>query len=414
MPRLRGTLIGLVLLASAAPARAESWTVDDDGPADFASIASAVAEVAAGDTLLVMPGHYQGFVLTRTLTILGSAGAGRPWVHGQTRVEGASSVTLAGLHCERLVLLDVPGPALVDDCVVGRKPSADYPSTGKLSIDHCAQVIVTGCLIDANGSDGHGVDSAVYQASSDAVFVACTILGGNAYNSETGYCGKPGRSAMIVFEGSAQLTDCFVRGGGGGITGCFSWPSDGDSGDGLYVDDARIDLRPGTLLEAGTGDPLWAGELGYAARLTGTKTEAVLGGAVVGIGGLWSGTGVEVIEPTVPEPTLLLAPGSSSAPGGSGSLSVGGPVGAQALLVASLQFSLTQVPAVEGPLWPALPAMLIAPLVVGAPPLDYTLPSDPGLIGTVLAIQAVLPDLPAAKDPGLLAATNPAQIIIRH
>src|SRR5215475_8711759 len=110
-------LVGLALLLAAA-ARAGTFTVDDDGPADFPSITAAIAAVAPGDVLLVMPGTYDAFVLDKPLTILGPGAGPRPVVLGQSSVT-ASSVTLAGLRLQALVLSGVTGHASVDDCLIG-------------------------------------------------------------------------------------------------------------------------------------------------------------------------------------------------------------------------------------------------------------------------------------------------------
>ena len=47
-----------VVLGYAANASAETWTVDDDGPADFDTIQGAIIMANAGDTVLVEPGTY--------------------------------------------------------------------------------------------------------------------------------------------------------------------------------------------------------------------------------------------------------------------------------------------------------------------------------------------------------------------
>ena len=50
-------VVGLMLSGAAV---ADTWTVDDDGPADFSSIQAAVSYAGTGDIVEVMPGVYQG------------------------------------------------------------------------------------------------------------------------------------------------------------------------------------------------------------------------------------------------------------------------------------------------------------------------------------------------------------------
>jgi hypothetical protein len=102
--------IGLCLVSLCAGGRAETFTVDDNAPADFASIGTAVASVSPGDVLLVMPGTYDGFFLGKPLTILGPGDGPRPRVIGTTIVN-TSSFTLAGLSLEHVRVSEVEGPA---------------------------------------------------------------------------------------------------------------------------------------------------------------------------------------------------------------------------------------------------------------------------------------------------------------
>ena len=51
-------LIAAAVLGLAGSAMAETWTVDDDGPADFDNIQAAVNAASDGDEILVSPGTY--------------------------------------------------------------------------------------------------------------------------------------------------------------------------------------------------------------------------------------------------------------------------------------------------------------------------------------------------------------------
>ena len=50
------------------------WTIDDNGPADFADLPEAVAAVSDGDILRLMPGNYTGTTIDKNLTLIGIEG----------------------------------------------------------------------------------------------------------------------------------------------------------------------------------------------------------------------------------------------------------------------------------------------------------------------------------------------------
>src|SRR4030095_5899711 len=98
------------LLSGAASAQL-SWTVDDNGPADFASITAAVSSlfVQDGDTLLVEPGSYAAFTTSKDLAIVGNEGGAKPAVSGESHVDNVDSFTLAGLDLFELRVLGGAG-----------------------------------------------------------------------------------------------------------------------------------------------------------------------------------------------------------------------------------------------------------------------------------------------------------------
>ena len=58
-------LLGLTVTA----VQADTWTVDDDGKADFNNIQAAVNAASDGDTIVVYPGIYSGGINTQGLAI---------------------------------------------------------------------------------------------------------------------------------------------------------------------------------------------------------------------------------------------------------------------------------------------------------------------------------------------------------
>ncbi|MDP7519718.1 MAG: hypothetical protein QF438_06145, partial [Phycisphaerales bacterium] len=55
-----GSISVIPILAAVASASSDTWTVDDDGSADFETIQAAIDESSNGDTIEVYPGWYSG------------------------------------------------------------------------------------------------------------------------------------------------------------------------------------------------------------------------------------------------------------------------------------------------------------------------------------------------------------------
>ena len=60
MKRIHTTIFAPAILLFAGTSFATTWTVDDDGKADFNNIQAAVDAAVDGDEILVMPGTYTG------------------------------------------------------------------------------------------------------------------------------------------------------------------------------------------------------------------------------------------------------------------------------------------------------------------------------------------------------------------
>ncbi len=68
---MKQTLTCLALTLLAPLSAAGVGTVDDDQPADFPDIQSAIDQVSGGDVLLIQPGIYSAFTLTKRLSLVG-------------------------------------------------------------------------------------------------------------------------------------------------------------------------------------------------------------------------------------------------------------------------------------------------------------------------------------------------------
>lgn len=407
-----GSLLPLLLLS--VPAPAATWVVDDDGGHGvLPDIQVAVLAAAPEDVVLVMPGTYTAFFLDKELSIIGPAGGPRPVVKGWSSVVGAPAVTLAGLHIHRLILEDVPGAARIDDCVLGLFDfHASTVESAVLEVLACGQLLVTRCVLDGSHvAGGSGAVGAASLGGTRAVFVGCTLRSGPAPAADFGECGIGGHPATVLLGGAAQFVGCQLAGGDGGLTGCFSWPSDGGSGDGLEAFGAELDLRGDSFLEAGFGPPAWEGEVGEALHLHGGV--AVLGGASLGLGGLLN-QGAQLVQAPAPEPLLRLHPEASAGPHFVvGSLELWSPAAAPVLLLVSVVPGLAALPGLGDPLWMPFPATAALWLPGGSSWLDYEVRADDLPVGGTITLQALLPGVADALEPAKAAASNPDQFVVR-
>ncbi|MCH2140803.1 MAG: hypothetical protein MK100_07180, partial [Phycisphaerales bacterium] len=67
------SLIATAMLSVCGLARAATWNVDDDGPADFDNIQEAIDASSAGDLILVAPGTYTSTQMGAVVDMKGKA-----------------------------------------------------------------------------------------------------------------------------------------------------------------------------------------------------------------------------------------------------------------------------------------------------------------------------------------------------
>ena len=86
----------ILVLSFVGTASARTWSVDDDGGANFTVIQDAINNASAGDTILVYSGvYYENVVVDKSVTV---KGIGQPVVdarwHGSTVTLTAEGITL--------------------------------------------------------------------------------------------------------------------------------------------------------------------------------------------------------------------------------------------------------------------------------------------------------------------------------
>ncbi len=403
-------------------------TVDDNGPANFASISAAVLGTQAGDVIVVEPGTYGPFVLDKRLSILGRAGQPHPKVTGATTISAGAGFTVAGLDFDDLAIHDVAMRGRLDDCRVNPSELAD-PFV--LDITNCAELELSRLVIHgAKGASSPLTDggTALRLSSSRAVITSCELIGGQGGSPNPSHgAGANGGAGLLLRSGSeATVVACsLVRGGESGYcyAGIATCHTDGRAGDAVRANGAIAFVRGGVddHLEGGTFWPDYGGTPGYA--IDAIQSTAVQSGVSLVMSCICNppapspiaAPGGVVVTPAVAEPYLTVF-GQDGA-GLTKTIEIVGPSGAAALLFGSLTSNLVSAAPLGSPLWFGLPALVTIPLTTQgtASPiaLPVTMPSATGIEGVTLELQAVFPGIPDALQPSKAFVSNPAFLIVR-
>ena len=398
----------------AGAAAAQTWTVDDDKPADFADLPAAIAAAAPGDVLLVQPGQYTAFLLDKELSILGPVGGERPSVAGLSRVQGATRFKLAALELDALEVIGVGGRGAIDDCRFGSSPSHLI----LLRVQDCGQLVVARSTVQSPGSVSFLFASSfgVHVENSTAAFVDTVIRGAKGKNCPD-Y--DDGQGAVRAVNSELWFAGCDLIAGNGGADG-FCISCGGAGGDALVATDSTVVLR-------GHGNQVDYGLGGTFAEPDGRHFVLQNSTVVYGPGLALSpptlvvsdpGGTSTVIHAPVPEPFLTI--GGEDLPGSARELMLHGPAGAQAVAVTSFSLGFYQLPAFEGAVWLGSGSLFqVVPLVTqgNGVPVGFSLPLPPsftGLEGITLYVQAVFPGVPGTLDPSATMLTNPSFVTLRH
>lgn len=359
-------------------------TVDDDGPADFATIQAAIDAVDDGGTVLVRAGDYG---LTRitgksvnvfvdgdantncgVLEVTDLAAGQRVLVHGW--------VTTGGMR-----LRDSEGGIWLEDCRVD--------SFGALTATFCDSVVMVGCTMNSDPDwYAFGPSEGVEVFDSTLHAYGSTFIGGQGLGGSSlieCVAGSPGGPAVELSTGSWFFaSDCSFAGGDGGNAGTEGFEARGNGSDG----------GPGLLSYAGTNADLLGCTLAGGPAGLGTDgcLDGAQGSAVQELGGV-----VDFVDEA---PRSISTPGPVQ-PGETFDVVVSGESGDQVFAVAAASTFPLELPGVAGPLQPASPWVIVpvGPLPAsGVATLSVTLgASAAGAGATVLALQTlhVTPSLAA-------------------
>lgn len=387
-------LIALCFAASlAASSWAQgTWTVDDDGPADFSSVAAAVAFADPGDRILIEPGNYGPVVIDKELTLLGRHDAERP------RIRHLRATDLPGLQLQHLDLGHVPD-AIRFARIVGRLVADDLIVRSGVEVVDCRDAVFTGCEI--TGVDGFdGGAGLVARGLTHVQLVLCTVRGGEGIpmGGESGF----GGTGAFVQGGAHLLLAGGVVAGGASYAGGFV--SSADGGDGLCVgNDSSVDLR-GSSIHGVYGGPSDGGGSSSGVLFTPSSQ--------VSYGGL--DLDFVVIPPNVTHYTPglpYLRVSGESGPGDVQTLDFFGRSGAPAVALTSIEPSrfpldpITTIYLAPGSILEILP-LVLAGMDVPAQH-TWTIPPDASLLGVAYYVQGL-----QLTFSGGLRGTNVDQILI--
>jgi parallel beta-helix repeat protein/predicted outer membrane repeat protein len=216
---MRNLITCLVVCVSSSATFADTWTVDDDGKADFDNIQAAVDAASDGDEIIVMPGTYTG-IGGEVVNMLGKA----VWLHSS----GGQEVTIIdGQGARRGILCssDETNKTIIEGFTITNGYTDYYGggmyNSGSGSLGSCNPTL-TDCTFTGNtASDGGGIYN---NGGSNPTLTNCSFTsnmadkGGGMYNSGGSKptlenCAFTGNSAdygsgMYTTSSSPMLENC--------------------------------------------------------------------------------------------------------------------------------------------------------------------------------------------------------------
>jgi len=255
--RMRPTMFRTALISMflTSAAIADTWTVDDDGKADFDNIQAAIDAASDGDEIIVMTGTYTSTQAGHVVNMLGKAVTLRssdpsdPDVVAATIIDGEGA--RRGFACfnnetnkTMIVGLTIAGGYSVDYDYDGDGNLTLWENAGGGMYNYESSPTLNGCTFNSNTSDDEA--GGMFNYSSSPVLTTCTFTnntstqdGGGMYNHSSSptltNCTFDGNNAadkgggMRNYSSSPTLADCAFTGNtasfGSGIHNASSSPA---------------------------------------------------------------------------------------------------------------------------------------------------------------------------------------------
>jgi hypothetical protein len=395
--RIARTLVTLAALGCSLASAQTTWTVNDDGPADFNDLQAAVDAALDGDRLVIAPGSYGNVTVQKALTFVGVPTDTERVELDFLHVHGTSGTTVLSLDLEALQLENLSGLSHVED----------VRTTQSCRFDNAGRVLAARCAFDQSGWSSPYVGPAgaeVYALDAgDAChvqFVDCILRGGTGFTFDLS--AGTGGSGLDLFGGSALVTGCQLEAGLGtdGVK-----QQDGSPGPGAYLFKGDLEVRGAAqhVIAGASQGGTFGTQQANAIQLQ-FESQASLSG-VTAIGPLSPGVELPALQPWL---RFDRSPGQAD-------LQVFGPPGDPAFWVVSAQsaFEESFVPSFGLPLTldfaqqVASGVFVLAGQAVPAE-VGFSLPAQLDLAGLVFPSQAVAVDV----QTGLARLTNGDDLIL--
>ena len=177
-------------------ALATTWTVDDDGAADFDNIQAAINASSDGDEIVVMPGTY-----TSTTNNVVNMFGKQVWLHsskgaGVTIIDGEE--TRRGINCSFLESAET----IIEGFMITNCYTTDNEGNGSGMYCSNSSPTLINCIFSVNSSLNWG--AGIYFKNSESIVVNCHFI--NNYAERWGggmFCESSNLTLMnCVFEGN--------------------------------------------------------------------------------------------------------------------------------------------------------------------------------------------------------------------
>jgi hypothetical protein len=200
-------LCSLAAGALAPAARAAVVTVDDNGPADFPSIQSAINAAGAGDEIVVRPGRYK-----ETLNFLGKAIT--------VRSESGPAATVVYLEGETRVVLLNGNATLRGLTITGGRARTG----GGIAVVDGADPVIEGNVIEGNtaardGSSFPAFGAAIAVEAGSRPVITRNVIAGNFALGDAQGLFAYGGAIDVGDDASAVVTNNTIRGNGSSDSG---------------------------------------------------------------------------------------------------------------------------------------------------------------------------------------------------
>jgi len=257
-------LCAILITAGLCPA--VTYTVDDDGPADFSTIQAAINAAADSDTIIVSQGRYYENIDFRgkAVTVTSTAPADTQ-VRESTIIDANNNGIVVSFHTNEGLASIITGLTItaghakygagiccwdncsptISHCVITENHSSDISNSQGAGI-YCQENSnpnLSNCIFTGNSANYYG--GGMYNSSSDPTVTNCTFSGNSAYSGGGMYnnfssptvtnCTFSGNSAvygggMCNFGSNPTVADCTFSGNsagnsGGGMLNNYSNPT---------------------------------------------------------------------------------------------------------------------------------------------------------------------------------------------